>query len=119
MTLDGPGRRRWARSSSSTATTPPATAAAGRPVKTYTPSDYGFSNTVTGPFGNADSFLELELPYTDLGVSGGQCGVLVLHLLPGRPPLTSPKDSIFGDEKQDYDAASSTISTPAPLPPCR
>ena len=34
-------------------------------IKTYTPSDWGFSNTVTGPFGNADSFLELELPYSE------------------------------------------------------
>ncbi len=72
-------------------------------AKTYLPADYGFSNTVAGPFGGQDSFLELALPYSDLGVAGGTVVFSSLISYPGSAFLTAPKDSIFGQSGQDYD----------------
>ncbi len=72
--------------------------------KTYAPADYGFSNTAMGPFGNADAFVELELPYSDLGVVGGQVLFSSFISYPGKSFLTNPRDSIFDDGSQDYTA---------------
>ncbi len=74
-------------------------------TKTYAASAYGFSNTVTGPFGGEDSFVEVKLPYSDLGVAGGSVVFSSLISYPGNSPqnLTAPKDSMFGfGGSQDY-----------------
>ena len=73
-------------------------------IKTYPPADYGFSDTVIGPFGNPDSFIEIRMPWSDLGAAC--CDVIVGALIsyPGPSFLTIPKDSIFGTTFQDYDS---------------
>jgi hypothetical protein len=72
-------------------------------IKNYTAADYGFSNTEIGPFGNADSFIELRVPWSDIGIAaGGQIVFFNLITYQARTLLTSPKDSIFGLATQEY-----------------
>lgn len=70
--------------------------------KSYGASDYGISNTSSGPW-NTDTLIELKVPYTDLGIPNGTIILNTLISYPGSGFLKSPKDSIFGATSQDYE----------------
>ena len=70
--------------------------------KTYDASDFSVG-TGTGPW-NTDTFVEINIPFSDLGMSGGDSSIFTsLVSYAGAAFLKSPKDSIFGSDSEDYD----------------
>ncbi|MBE0606319.1 MAG: DUF2341 domain-containing protein [Deltaproteobacteria bacterium] len=70
-------------------------------IKSYTSASWGFSNSAAGPW-NTDTFVEMAVPWSDLGFSSGEIILSGLISYAGGF-LTSPKDSIFGVTSQNYD----------------
>jgi hypothetical protein len=68
---------------------------------TYPPS-YFCLTTASGPW-DADSFVEVALPFNDLRFSGGGIVLTSLVSYAAEPLLISAKDSILGAGSQDYD----------------
>ena len=64
-------------------------------AKTYSPANYGFSNSVAGPW-NTDSMIEIGIPFEDLPGSGSSVILTTLMSYASSSLLKSPKDSIFG-----------------------
>ncbi|MGD9052771.1 MAG: SBBP repeat-containing protein, partial [Desulfobacterales bacterium] len=69
--------------------------------QTYSnPADY-CRGTATGPW-DSDTFVEVKVPYSHLGVSGGDILLTTMYSYnPGQ--FDNPKDSIYGTTEQDYD----------------
>jgi len=73
--------------------------------KTYTtPEDYCVG-TATGPW-DTDTFVEVELPYSDLPSFTGGPSILTALISYSKADLTKPKDSIYADyyDRTLYDA---------------
>jgi hypothetical protein len=71
-------------------------------LDTYTASYYAVG-TAPGPW-NIDSYVELTVPFSDVGFNGGGLMVTSMVSYAASSLLTSAKDSIFGTGGQDYTA---------------
>ena len=70
--------------------------------KTYTSGSDFNSGSASGPW-NTDSYLEAELPYSDLGFSSEEILFTTMVSYAAKSLLTSAKDSIFGATSENYD----------------
>lgn len=69
-------------------------------LQTYTSTSYGFSNLTPGPFGGNDSMIEIQLPFTDLGITACDSVYTTLFSFTDQASLDTILDSIFGTTEQ-------------------